>query len=138
MKRTSNYHDTLETPAGAQTIDVPVGQSQAGVDVDSERLQKQLQQLTSEAADLRQRLSQMQRLEDNRDLNERKQSAMGKSTSPSKAKSGYQIFHLVLVALIALIIGAALTVASAPAAPQPQQPDLAEVVETAEAAFEDL
>jgi len=55
----------------------------------------------------------MQRLEENRDVEQRKRDALGKSQpgvlkQPTKS-NGYQLFHLILVALLSLLIGAVFT-----------------------------
>jgi uncharacterized membrane protein len=52
----------------------------------------------------------MQRLEENRDVEQRKREALGgssqQSNSKNKPSSGYQLFHLIFVALLSLLIGA--------------------------------
>lgn len=53
----------------------------------------------------------MQRLEENRDVEQRKREALGGSSQQSNSKktkptSGYQLFHLIFVALLSLLIGA--------------------------------
>ena len=53
----------------------------------------------------------MQRLEENRDVEQRKREALGGSLQQSNSKktkpsSGYQLFHLIFVALLSLLIGA--------------------------------
>ena len=79
-----------------------------------ERLQSQLKKINAENDSLKSRVSSMERLEESRDIYSRKESALGKSQSSSQlqnaAKSnGYQIWHLIFVALLSLIIGALMT-----------------------------
>jgi hypothetical protein len=53
----------------------------------------------------------MQRLEENRDVEKRKKEAIGGSnqhntTKKGKLGNGFQLFHMILAALLSLLIGA--------------------------------
>ena len=80
-----------------------------------DRLKKRLQQLQQDRIEQKSRLSQLQKLEDNKDFEQRKKSAIpgagGKTADKSKngSSTGYSFFHLLLVALISLLIGAIMT-----------------------------
>jgi TolA-binding protein len=69
-----------------------------------EALQKQLQTLNSNNSELRSKLSQLQKQEDSRDVQQRTHSALKKPTEKDKSK-GYELLHVSLVALISLMLG---------------------------------
>ena len=77
-----------------------------------DRLKQEYQTLEAEKMKTNATLSQLQKLEDSKSFDQNKRTAMGGGPAISQAsatpasKEGFQFFHLALVALVSLLVGA--------------------------------